>query len=579
MACPLIMEKFTDDVLLCILKELDLNQRARFRLINKRCKDLLDSIQINKLVVFERLPPVPGRLDHTGEEYGLKDTAQVNDLAQFFSNDVLLKQMKLLETLVIRGVDEKVMSVKTEFEMKTAFEQLNYLSLHHVLVSSGQLLRSPKIQYLILDGCALRSKVQIKAKIEELKSRPDASEESLSAYMYALTDLESRNLRYLKVTLETEYYFYLYLKQNELLRSIEELDVVISDFASLEFIIENFASLKRLHCLIGTDKCTLLKRAQVDLESLANKLRDDQSVFICGIPFRRSAASLVIEFLKKAGDMVKIEDAKLEFTGFSGTYEMLEKFEKRVDLGQFYKKIDRFKVHDTRSMNAELFARFSNCKALDIAVHHNPEPLIKFFEAFPTIKAIRISCFDWLVKIDNELLDKIPAHCGQIEQLSFDNWNKKINFTFLLELKRLRKLECNLYLPMEQSLFLALIKYLKHIESIDVCFMRPNDVQMNWLSEFRREKLSAFKRQVNDYVQEKLQAADHFMKIQEFYKEKSEQKELIRYLYKRGKSALRHRDGEAEWAAKSDAMFMLVDYRKQINEEIKKRRSRLGASI
>lgn len=572
---PNIMENIADSILLLILKELNLNQRAKFRLINKRCKALLDSIQIKKLVVFERLPPLPPSrpLDYLAEAYDLKDTVQVYDLGKFFGNHVLLKQMRSLEILVIRGIEEQAMSLKSQFELNTVFEQLNYLSLHHVLLTSGQVLRSPKLKHLILDGCALRSKEQIHAKIEELKSRQDPSDDSsLSVFMYALEELSSRDLRSLKITLETEYCLYLYLKRNELLRSIEELDVVISDFdLTFEFIVNNFVSLKRLHCLIGTETSTLLEKAEaVHLERLAGKLRDDLCVFICGIPFRRSDALLVIEFLKTAGDMVTIENAKLEFTGFSATYQMLNKFETRTDLTHFCKKIDRFKVHDTRILNNKLFARLSNCQALDLALHHNAKPLTNFFEAFPAIKAIRISCFDWLVKIGNEL-DQLPLHCGQVEQLSFDNWNnKKLNFNFLFKLKRLRMLACYQYLPMDQTVFLLLIKVLKHLECIDVCFIRPTDL--------KDEQLSAFKRSVVDCATEKLKIppTDHFMKIQKFHRQKIN-KQFVRYLYKRGRSMQKHQESETEWREKlnTNKMFMLADYRKQIDEEMSRRMARL----
>lgn len=565
------MERFNDDVLLRIMKYLNLNVRTKFRLINKRCRDLLDSMQINKLVVFERLPPVPGRLEYIDEEYDLPDTAQVYDLTKFFQNATLLKQMRSLEKLVIRGVHEKVISLKTEFELATAFEQLNYLALHHVLVSSSVVLRSPKIQHLILDGCALRSKDAIGARIEELKSTQHPSDDSLSVAMYGLTDLESRMIRNLKITLETEYCLYLYLKRSELLESIEELNVVISDFNTFEFIIDNFASLRRLNCLVGTEKSAFLEQVEeVHLERLASRIRDDLAVFICGIPFHKSNASLVIEFLKTAGDMVKIEDGRLEFTGFSGTYDMLAKFERWTDLAQFYLKIDRFKVHDTRSMKQQLFARFNNCQVLDLALHHDPEPhFVQFFQLFPTIRAIRINCFNWMVKITDDLLDQIPLHCPALEQLGFDNWNSKLNFDFLFKLKRLRILEGYLYLPIHQSTFLRLIKELKYLEHIDLCFVRSVDT---YRPDLTMERLSEFRRSVNEYVTEKLMVTDFFMKVQNYFKEKSNKK-FVRYLYKRGKSMLQHQENEEpEFGQRKDAMFMLIDYRQEMDEVMSSRR-------
>lgn len=564
------MERFDDKLLKLIMQELDLNERAKFRLINKRCKDLLDSIPINKLVVFDRLPPVPGRFEYIDEEYSLADTAQVFDLTKFFQSATLLKQMKPLKKLVIRGIHEKVIRLKTEFELNTSFEQLNYLALYDVLVRTSEVVSSPNIQHLILDGCALKSKDAIAARIEEMQTA-NPSDQSLSFFMYGLFNLRSRCLRTLKITLETEYCLYLHLSRNRLLESIEELNVVIPDFETFEYIIEKFASLKTLNCLVGTEKKAFLEKAAgVHLERLADMIRDDLKVFICGIPFHRSAPLLVIEFLRTAGDFVKIEDGSVEFTGFAGTYEMLEKFEKRTDLTQFYEKIDRFKVHDPRIMKVHLFFRFSNCKVLDLALHYPPKDhFVHFFQLFPEIRAIRMNCFNWEVKMTDDLLDEIPQRCPALEQLALDNWNTRLNYNFLLKLKRLRILECYSYLPFHQAFFMRLLKRLDHLEHVDACFARLPDI---FQPELTKERQSDFRREVNEYLTNERKITDYFMKIQNYFKDNGDSKQFVRYLYKRGKSMLKHpANEEPEFRDRSNAMFMLIDYRAQLAEEKKKK--------
>lgn len=99
------MDALNDDCLRLILIHLNLNERTTCRLVNKRFTSLCDSIRLNdKLVIFIRCPPIPGKLMFTNERYGLNDTVYVTDLEHFFNQHA--EVLENLQKLVILGMDQ-----------------------------------------------------------------------------------------------------------------------------------------------------------------------------------------------------------------------------------------------------------------------------------------------------------------------------------------------------------------------------------------------------------------------------------------------------------------------------------------
>lgn len=118
-------------------------------------------------------------------------------------------------------------------------------------------------------------------------------------------------------------------------------------------------------------------------------------------------------------------------------------------------------------------------------------------------------------------------------------------------------LELYLYLPMIQDDFMNMIRNLRYLESIDICFMKPDD--------YYKVQLSDFKRKVNDCFENELKVNDFFFKIQ-IHTDKNGHT-FIRYLFKRGKSMIEY--PSSYFRDEKNKMFMLVGYRKNIKNENK----------
>lgn len=311
-----------------------------------------------------------GKLEHTNEEYGLEDTVSVRDqvcLEKLFGNQIILGQMKSLEQLVIYGADEDTAPTYA-FELNRTFENLNYLAIQNVLFTNADILKSSNIEHLIIDHAGFKEANVIRRMIEEFNMRKGTFEDSFSYLMYDFDVLKSRQVKYLRIGFESEYCLFTNCVKNQLFSALEHLNVILSDFETLSYVCENFpTTLKRIDCLIGVEKSDFLEAAEeVNLEEIASRIRSDLSVYICGILFKRGRASLVVEFFKKFQGMIEYKDSRVKFTGFSISYEYLEKFEEDTVLDSFYKLIHKFYAHDVRTVNENLFRKFTGCKVLEL---------------------------------------------------------------------------------------------------------------------------------------------------------------------------------------------------------------------
>ena len=106
------MDILKDDEWLVIFKMLNLNERANLRLVTKKFKCLVDTIKITKLIIYIEMLPLPGQLMPTNEPFGLQDTVQVYDINKFFSNPIILDQMKPIRQLVIKGTYYKQVQIE-----------------------------------------------------------------------------------------------------------------------------------------------------------------------------------------------------------------------------------------------------------------------------------------------------------------------------------------------------------------------------------------------------------------------------------------------------------------------------------
>ena len=96
------MDKLSDEIVFRIINDyFTINERVELRCINKKFKQLVDSICIVKLVIYNKLPQVPGRFRLINENFNLKDTVYVFDLNEFFNNQAILSCIKSIKKVNI----------------------------------------------------------------------------------------------------------------------------------------------------------------------------------------------------------------------------------------------------------------------------------------------------------------------------------------------------------------------------------------------------------------------------------------------------------------------------------------------
>lgn len=91
------VERLNDDCLLIIIRQFDLNERVNLRLLNKRFRDLCDSIAIEQLVIYHKQERIAGQFKLIDESYTLKDTVYAYDLEKLFNTSSIAKSLKSIK--------------------------------------------------------------------------------------------------------------------------------------------------------------------------------------------------------------------------------------------------------------------------------------------------------------------------------------------------------------------------------------------------------------------------------------------------------------------------------------------------
>ena len=262
-----------DDELLIIFKMFTLNERTHLRLVSRRFKSLLDSIKINKLIIYEKMPALPGQLIHTNEPYGILDTVEVYDLNKFFNNPAILDQLEPIRQLVIEGHRKE-----KDVDLNTVFKKLTYLKLRNVLFTNSSLLQSTEIEHLMLECSFFNS---IENCIRHMKQIGLSTYKgSPSVFKFQFNDLKSRRIKYLHLD-TAEFAFLDYCVDNGLFNSLEEIHFKFHDFRSLLLLNDRCPTLKKVNCLVGEDTESFFREAD-QIEHASQQLRDDLSVYLFG---------------------------------------------------------------------------------------------------------------------------------------------------------------------------------------------------------------------------------------------------------------------------------------------------------
>ena len=432
---------------------------------------------------------------------------------------------------MIYGLEDAVI------ELNAKFSHLQYLYLHSVTFTDSKLLKSSEIETLIVDWSFFET-------VESLQGSPSSS-------MYGFSNLESKKVKHLKFSQPTENEFYHRCVEKHLFDNLEYLNVVLYETDTLVYLNEHCKSLKRIDCLFGADRIEFLELVSVnELKKVANVVRDGL-VYLFGIKLSKSTASFIIDLFRLHSDMFHMEDSSVELATQQLNLKRLRSLDKQQDLDEFYKLVKTIHVHDQNAIDKSIFRKFVNCDRIIFSLHSNltASQFKEYIETIPNIERIILQ-FSSDFKCGNDVLDLIGDRCRQVHHLHFENWNK-INLDFVFKLNRLKILKAFLYFPVDQADYMKLIRQLKHLELIDICFKRP--------ANYTKDQLSSFKKMVNACFSEELKLSNFSFKI-EVHSKNTHQ--FIRYYFKRGELRMKYNQYDRLSAEDEEKMFYILQKRK-----------------
>lgn len=475
------MAALDDNTLLTIFKQLRLDQRASLRLANRRFKLLCNSIEINKLVIYHRGEPKPGRLKFNLPSYGLQDTVYVYDLQKFFENEqIVRRQMRRIETLVVQG---DTYACSSPIKIGHRFEQLNYLELAHVEIVTSEILKSKQIKYLaLLDrSCLIRQNCSLGSPAFEV---------------LGLASLASK-VKCFSSDLQVDSTFVSRCVQSGLFDSLEQLELNAENLTDLPYLSERCRSLRVLRWSNACLSTVLPCLTESGLAAIVKRLRADLCVYIFGVPLNQQTASFTPAFFRQLSGCLQTSEDGLAITINPQIYKFLNSsIEKHHQLSGFFSQIGNIYLAGEIPMNRQLFRHFRDCSSLYFG---GSSDVLQFLDAFTRLKSIHLGPTH---AYGNDLLFSIAKKACDLEELKFVHLSEsriceqRLDFGFLFGLRGLRRLTALLRNPIATDTFIGLIKELKHLVLLDVRFLRSN-------GEPSRERLSEFKKEVNRVLEKK----------------------------------------------------------------------------
>lgn len=546
------MPGLNDDCWLLIFQRLNLNERRAVRLTCKRFKSLCDLVQIQKLVIYERREPLPGRLRYTNEPYGLEHTAYVVNLRRFFDNERIIEQMSSIRVLIIHG-DWRIEDwKKEEVDLKVKFERLNYLELHLCMFISPILLSSTQLEFLIIDFALMRPEELIRAKEKEIKE--SKSGDSWWWYALGLEELESRRLKFFSLNIEIDETIPKKAINSHLFDRLEEAHLCFSDWQSIEPLVrkEHCPMLRRLNIRMGSHDVQEIVDSvqQADLSKLFSSFNEKLTVHLFGFPFDQQHKPAMVEFFKTFDQKIQVGanwQVLLELD--QQIYSHIKKWNKKVNLAQFYQTVGDLTVRDSSEQlysDHEFFKGFSRCNS--IAYHVNPKPadLEGHLDVLTNLKKIQLAC-----TCDNphpdRILDAIGEKCSKLERLTFHSC-ERIEFGFLFKLQRLRYLNMQLAFTPSKCTLIDYLRNHRDLVGLEICFIRSKSESKN--------NLKNFKKLVNETFSERFEARKLEFRVQIRTKTAGKRYQFVRYL-------LHKIDHEIEISRMNKANMFSIIWRKR----------------
>lgn len=442
----------------------------------------------------------------------------------------------------------KIVGKKSEeinlINIRWQYDKLTYLSINDCALQDCSILKSPKLQIVVLNEVDFSGSLHYLPENNPCDSCPSCLK-------------QVSKIRELVISKKVDLNFMSYLIGKKLTTNIKILRIKLFDFQVLEYLLRNnvMPSLEKIYCdLIGkswqdfiSDEDYLIDFAD-ELEFL--KLE----VYLFGIRFSKSTVNEFISSLKELNRSIEISNNELKLRLLSNQDFKNLKSQKNKKLNGLFELIEVLEVLEQNSslFDEEFFKKLINCNSIYFFFTSTPLPKLieKYLQAFKNLKLLLLSHFDYRTRVDNTILDLIPKYQPFLESLSVIAWNS-INFDFLLPLSRLSKLDLHVYHPMEEETYLKLLTELKSLQCMYVLFARP--------SILTNEELGQFKRRVLIHVTN-LKINNFFFKI-EIHKKGDTH--FLRYIYFRGASSSKPLDSNY-----IDNYFKMIHYKKNTEQSV-----------
>lgn len=435
------------------------------------------------------------------EKYSQQDCLYVLNLKAFFENEFILQRLQNIDKLVINGLD------KREFSLNSTFDKLTHLELRSVNIVHPTVLRSPNIKTLLLKDTSVNS-----------------SGEDYFNGVLGFNSLKCKLKRFsFSDVLCSEIGFYRSCSKNAAFSELETLDCYVDELKTLLFISNNFTKLKTVNVRIAKSRDDFIDLLEHNaLRKLVTKLRSDLKVNLFGMPLNKSTYKVIEDI---------IEDFELHFTYTGGRMSVLAvqemaELEPPYILDGFLKQIDTLRFED-RLEDDFLYDKFTNVSEASynfwIDVRHD---LPERFKAHPNITSLVLTSLPDGHYL-NDIMDMIPVNFKNLTNLRMEQWDD-VNFDFLLQMPKLKTLTLLLRFEFDRSLFIEMLRNLKHLSFVDMFYERT-DLHTT-------DQLSLFKKSVLACASNELKFTDFMFKIEIHHRTSymgNEKFSFVRYILKR----------------------------------------------
>lgn len=460
------MENLIDDAWLLILKYLNLNERAKLRLVSKKWKFFIDKFVIKKLVIFYNIPPTPGRLKLRNERFCLGDTVYVIKWDQFIRNEFVVKHLaRSVEKLVVFSSEKKEICF-----YGLEFDRLLYLELHDVRINErSKFLESNKIETLYL---------YYRDHLDYFRKDLDDLEKMNKKFGFLKLLSRLKKLKHLNIRNKLTIEFF--KNWCDILNRVEVLDVHIRDVKTLLYINNEYPNLKVLNAIVfeSLDKFASYL-SPLCLNALKRKMRKNLVVYLYSIPFEEANVNFICDYLNRSKSQIKLCNSELTYIIDDRCEQMMQEYKnEQCLLDRFYRNVNIL-VFNRPYFNETVYRKMFNVEYLNFNFksNHVYGDLPKILEIFTNLKEVKL-LFDPNQESGNEILQMLPFYCWNIFSITIKCLNP-INFDFspLLQLSNLKYIKLTLIEPFNHDLFVRIVHTLHYLTYFEINFNRPDGFQ------------------------------------------------------------------------------------------------------